>query len=158
MRTRLPDGLLDVVDRFEHCYGLPSSATSRRWIALGGCRRSTDLPAKEPIKQGGDQAQKDRGGHGKVEAEATPLDHDVPRQAAKRQLAEPRPQEPHEQEREAGDDQELLHSDLAHAHPVDGGAAVPTGAAPVVRDTAVVRYLGSVVFVLFSGGTAKQHD
>ena len=30
VRTRLPDGLLDVLDRFEHCYGLPSSATSRR--------------------------------------------------------------------------------------------------------------------------------
>lgn len=30
VRTRLPSGLLDVLDRFEHCYGLPSSATSRR--------------------------------------------------------------------------------------------------------------------------------
>ena len=30
VRTRLPDGLLDVLDRFEHRYGLPSSATSRR--------------------------------------------------------------------------------------------------------------------------------
>ncbi len=28
--TRLPDGLLGVLDRFEHRYGLPSSATSRR--------------------------------------------------------------------------------------------------------------------------------
>ena len=30
VRTRLPDGLLDVRDRFEHRYGLPSAATSRR--------------------------------------------------------------------------------------------------------------------------------
>ena len=30
VRTRLPDGFLDVLDRFEHRYGLPSSATSRR--------------------------------------------------------------------------------------------------------------------------------
>jgi len=29
-RTRLPDGLLDVLDRFEHRYGLPNSATSWR--------------------------------------------------------------------------------------------------------------------------------
>ena len=30
VRKRLPDGLLDVLDRFQHRYGLPSSATSRR--------------------------------------------------------------------------------------------------------------------------------
>jgi len=108
----------------------------------------TDLPAKEPVEQAGNQAQKNRGGHGKVEAEAAPLDHDVARQAANWQLAEPRPQESHDQEREAGDDQEFLHSDLAHAHRVDGGAAVPTGAAPVVRDAAVVRAQGALHFLV----------
>jgi ADP-ribosylglycohydrolase len=30
VRTRLPDDFLDVLDRFEHLYGLPNSATSRR--------------------------------------------------------------------------------------------------------------------------------
>ena len=30
VRSRLPDGFLDVLDRFERGYGLPSSATSRR--------------------------------------------------------------------------------------------------------------------------------
>jgi ADP-ribosylglycohydrolase len=29
VRTRLPDDFLDVLDRFERRYGLPSSATSR---------------------------------------------------------------------------------------------------------------------------------
>src|SRR5690606_22408411 len=74
-----------------------------------GRRRGGLLRAEEPEEEGDESADEQHGGDRHVELEAGLVDDDVARQAADRQLAQPWPQEPGQQDGEADDDQGSLH-------------------------------------------------
>lgn len=89
--------------------------------------RTKDLFPEEPEEQAQQNTDKNGGGDRKINTEAVPVNDKIPRQAAQRQLGEPRPEQAGSNEQDTRDDEDsghflsspdLLTMDLDHAHNV----------------------------------------